>query len=99
MRPTLPQLEQLVGDVLTHRRDRHQTFPVERVKVERVTGDRTGRLLVSAHPVWIAIGDGNQIGELLQRLGRSIIRTHGIRNLEPPRICHGRRLAIGLGRI
>ena len=49
---SFPQLEQLVGDVRTHRGDRHQTFPVERVKVERVTGDRTGRLLISAHPVW-----------------------------------------------
>ena len=58
----LPQLEQLVGSVRTDSRNRHQTVPVESVQIKRMTGDRTGRLLVSTHPVRITTGDGNQIG-------------------------------------
>jgi hypothetical protein len=42
----LPQLEQLVSGVGADRRDRHQTFPVESVQIKRMTGDRTGGLLI-----------------------------------------------------
>ena len=35
----LPEFEQLVSDVRTDRRDRHQTFPVESVEIVGATGD------------------------------------------------------------